>query len=84
MSRHYPKLIIPSILLLNQQIHGEALIELYKILLVIDAPPPHVSKMSRYFEISDFILERLLQCCRRVVFSINKELTPEEDWPNDW
>ena len=84
MSRHYPKLITPSILLLNRQIHGEALIELCKILLVIDAPPPHVSKTSCYFEISDFILERLLQRCRRVVFSINKELTPEEDWPNDW
>ena len=83
MPRHYPKLITPSILLLNRQIHGEALDELCKTPLVIDAPPPHISKTARYFEILDFILGRLLQRCRRVVLSTNEELTPEEDLRND-
>ena len=82
MSRHYPKLITPSILLLNRQIHGEALNELCEILTVIDAPPPRVSKTSRYFEILDFISERLLQRCCRAVLSTNEELTPEEDLRN--
>lgn len=80
---HYPKLTIPSIPLLNRQIHGEALDELCKIPLVIDAPPPHISKTSRYFEILDLISERLLQRCRRAVLSTNEELTPEEDLRND-
>jgi hypothetical protein len=68
---------------LNRQIHGEALDELCKMPLVIDAPPPHISKTSRYFEILDFISERLLQRCRRAVLSTNEELTPEEDLRND-
>lgn len=67
---------------MNRQIHEEALEELCKIPLVIDAPPPHVSETNRYLKISDFISVRLLQRCRGVVLSINKELTPAEDSRN--
>ncbi|KAF2811863.1 uncharacterized protein BDZ99DRAFT_519106 [Mytilinidion resinicola] len=77
--RDKPRLITPVIFLVNRQIKNEALGELARMPIIIDSPPLCVALTNRPFEITEFISAPLLKSCRRVLLTINTDLTPGND-----
>ncbi|KAF2491721.1 hypothetical protein BU16DRAFT_565422 [Lophium mytilinum] len=75
-ARVKPRLVTPAIFLVNRQIKDEAMGELARMPIVIDSPPLCVALTNRPFEITEFISAPLLKSCRRVLLTINTDLTP--------
>jgi hypothetical protein len=78
-TRVKPRMITPAIFLVNRQMKDEALGELARLPIVIDSPPICAAITNRPFDITEFISAPLLKNCRRVLLTINTDLTPADD-----